>query len=285
MDISIVVPFYKGNKYMEQLFGVVSANAISSEKEIELILVNDSPDVPVEYEEDWVRGFKVKLLVNKENSGIQRSRIEGIKASEGEYIQMLDQDDLLTDDALKSQLGMISNYDMVIGNGIDQGGNHPGRLYKSVSQQKMVLRKRNYFSIGCMITSPGHCLIRKSAIPQEWENLILKNNGADDFLLWLIMMSREYRWTINKKDVYVHVNTGENYSANFDKMKTSTYEAVNLLEQHELLTNKEKKVFLRRYAMRSMYENYGTKVDKLKALLRYPELTIKLIEKKLRGMI
>lgn len=49
--------------------------------------------------------------------------------------------------------------------------------------------------IGCAITSPGHCLIRKTSIPQLWKENILKNNGSDDLLLWLLMLEE------NKKDL------------------------------------------------------------------------------------
>ena len=54
MDISVIVPFYKGNQYMEQLFGVLRRNAQNApDLQIELVLVNDSPQLAIEYAESF----------------------------------------------------------------------------------------------------------------------------------------------------------------------------------------------------------------------------------------
>ena len=62
MDISVIVPFYKGNQYMEQLFGVIRRNAQSAPAlQIELVLVNDSPQCPIVYNPAWVEGFSLQV--------------------------------------------------------------------------------------------------------------------------------------------------------------------------------------------------------------------------------
>jgi glycosyltransferase involved in cell wall biosynthesis len=283
MDISVVVPFYKGNQHMEQLFGVMRRNAAAAGKlQVELILVNDSPEVPVVYEPGWVEGFTLRILDNPHNMGIHGSRINGIRGAQGTFVQMLDQDDLLADDALLSQYEAIGDHDIVVCNGEDQGGPHPGVLYSSVSQQRMVAELSYYYTIGCMITSPGQCLIRKSAFPACWLAEPIRNNGSDDLLLWLLMLNDGSRWTINPRNLYTHVITGSNLSADFYRIRTSAFEVKDFMKSHGLLTEKQERQFLRRFRMREEYECKG-KQRKLWAMICNPDLSWDLLIKKIRG--
>lgn len=282
-DVSIIVPFYKGNAHMERLFQVVRKNAAAApELHMELLLVNDSPDHPVIYQPDWVQGFSLRILDNPKNVGIHNSRINGIRAAQGTFIQMLDQDDLLVDHAIASQVATIGNFDIVVANGVDQGGGHPGKIYTSVAQQQLVMERRFYYTVGCMIASPGQCLIRRDAIPHEWMERPIQRNGADDLLLWLLMLQGKHRWTINPEVLYTHVITGENLSADFDRMQNSAFEVKDMLLQYGLLSPRELNWFLRRFRMRRSYEQKGT-VHKLLAMLYYPDLSVDLIRKKLLG--
>ena len=128
MDISVITPFYKGNSYMEGLFGCVRACAAAAPRlSVELVLVNDSPDCAVEYDPKWVQGFTLNLVTNSQNSGIHRSRVNGLSAARGLFIQFLDQDDLLEPQTFVSQFALTKSADVVVANGIDQNPNSCGR--------------------------------------------------------------------------------------------------------------------------------------------------------------
>lgn len=272
MDISVITPFYKGNRYMQQLFACIRRGALAApEAEIELILVNDSPDCPISFQETWIRGFSVRIVNNAVNSGIHCSRVRGLQAAAGEFVWFLDQDDLLEEDAFSSQLALAEQTDVILANGYDQNPNNPGPIYKSVARQKAATESRFYYRVGNQIVSPGHVLIRRSAIPRLWTEHIVEKNGSDDLLLWLLMFRENCRWAINPRQIYTHVDTGENVSANIEKMAASSLEVLALLEKAEAVTPKEKKQFLRGTRMLAAYAGKGG-FGKAAAMLRYPDV-------------
>ena len=116
MKISIITPIYNGNKYLNNYLKMIK-QAISKISEIEVIWVNDSPNIPIEYDKNLTKDVNVQIIKNKENSGIHKSRVNGLKQAKGKYILFLDQDDEITEDALLSQYNKIQGHDLVIGNG------------------------------------------------------------------------------------------------------------------------------------------------------------------------
>ena len=282
VDISVVTPFYKGNQYMERLFRCIRLNAEkASELTVELVLVNDSPDTEILYSKEWVKNFEIQVILNKINVGIQQSRSNGIEAAHGKYIILLDQDDLLEDDAFRTQYDSIGDADVIVANGFDQNPLNYGAIYRSVKNQKMVLERKYYFSIGNMIVTPGQCMVKKSAFPKEWLERSIQNNGSDDLLLWLLMLPPKCKWKINANNIYIHVDTGENVSANFRKMYDSSEEVLDWLISRNGVTKKEIKLFRRRFQMRKMYDG-KSKVWKIVAYFLHPDISFDLLKAKLK---
>ena len=123
MDISIVVPLYKGNKYISGIVEMVKRNVdeLRSLRDVlvELVLINDYPDEKLDYIPDVSKtGFKVTVIETVINRGIHGARIEGLKYTSGEYILYLDQDDTLADRYLLSQWTKIcgTEYDGIVCN-------------------------------------------------------------------------------------------------------------------------------------------------------------------------
>lgn len=94
MDVSVIVPFYKGNKYINNILRMVKENvANANEITVEVVVVNDSPEIEIQYEKDLVDGYFLNIVRHKKNMGIQQARITGINVAQGKYVLMLDQDD------------------------------------------------------------------------------------------------------------------------------------------------------------------------------------------------
>ena len=123
-----------------------------------------------------------------------------------------------------------------------------------------------YARFDSRIISPGQCLIKKNAIPQKWTQHILKKNGADDYLLWLMMLSNGKRLAINRKELYIHVDTGENTSASHEVMMASVREMVHLNKKYDLFDHDAERM------IRKRLERHGEK-----------STLVKLIEKINRG--
>lgn len=277
-DISIIIPFYHGNQYMERMMNCIKENVdYAKELRVEVVLVNDSPEVEVKYPD--YKQFDVQLVTNKQNSGIHYSRVNGINHANGKYILMLDQDDLIKEVALKSQFEKIKDNDLIIANGFDENPNNYGAIYHSHKHQDASLIEKYYYYVGCMIVSPGQCLIKKEAIPTIWMQGIIKNNGADDLMLWLIMMHQGKKMNVNYDQAYVHTFNGENVSADFKGMKNSVSEVIDYLKKYGIISSENEKICLKRLKMREMYEGKNL-ICKIIATIRYPYIAKELLRLK-----
>ena len=278
-DLSIIIPFYNGNNELSKLLSALEIAIKQIDKiKVEIIIVNDSPNCKVNYQ-----GFErlnIKIITNHKNIGIHGSRVNGILNSSGNYIFMIDQDDLIKENALVSQFTKIKDNDMIIANGFDENPLNYGMIYHSRKHQEKSQNLKYYFKIGCMIVSPGQCIIKKDAIAKEWLEYRVKTNGADDLLLWILMLKNNCKITINYENLYIYTYSGKNVSSDFDKMVISSNEVIEFLYDKNFISESEKKTYIRRLNMRRFYES-KSKIKKIIAMLLYPDITWYLIKMKL----
>lgn len=95
MFLSFIVPVYNVEKYLAECLDSLLDQDISHE-EYEIICVNDgstdgSLDILRQYEEKYAN----IRVIDKENGGVSAARNDGIKAALGDYIWMVDSDDLI----------------------------------------------------------------------------------------------------------------------------------------------------------------------------------------------
>jgi glycosyltransferase involved in cell wall biosynthesis len=104
--ISVVVPVYKGEKFLPSLVQNIERQ---SYRNVELILVNDcSPDNSgfVMRELAITRPF-IKCFDRNENGGMGPARNSGMKLASGDYIMLVDQDDSFSDKYLETMKYII----------------------------------------------------------------------------------------------------------------------------------------------------------------------------------
>ena len=235
MKISVIVPFYNGNQYLESLLSSIERSIV--DVDIEIIIVNDSPWVDVILPDTKL---EVRVIKNEKNLGIQGARINGVKNSIGDWILMLDQDDNLVEDGFSKQLSLTENADVVVGNGVYILGDINKIIYNNLKSMKYLIQEKRFIEIRNLIPSPGECLIKKNCIPEVWMNSPMKKNGADDWLLWLMLFKNNARFACNEQMVYIHNDAGgANLSADLNKMYESCYDMVNILSSNNILTGKE----------------------------------------------
>lgn len=237
MKISVIVPFYNGNKYLNNLVRSIERVAINSSGSFEIIIVNDSPWIDVELPDTQI---ETRVLINEENIGIQGTRINGIRNATGEWILMLDQDDELVAEGFKKQIELTKHADVVVGNGKYLLGNVNKKIYDNFKCMCYLIQRERFIKIRNLIPSPGECLIRKEILPQVWMNNRLIKNGSDDWMLWLLLFSCNARFACNDLLVYIHNDAGgTNLSANLDKMRESSLEMVEILRENNVLEENE----------------------------------------------
>lgn len=277
MDVSVITPIYKGNRYISGIFQMIADNAQKAPQlNIELVLVNDSPEIPLEYDESLVRNFSLKIIDNKKNLGIHGARKSGLHSAEGKYILFFDQDDSLTDTAIASQYQYVKNADAVVSNGWVEDNTGTKRPLFIRHQQNRVNDVDLYFYIGNLIASPGMCLIRKDCIPNCWSQEEMKTNGADDWLLWTGFLLDGRHFEINPDFTYTHKSVGTNTSDDETKMIESSVESLKMIKKHYMRNSRLIKKHNRRLSMRAHYVGKSSWCKKICYCLN-PDIAIKLI--------
>ena len=112
-------------------------------------------------------------------------------------------------------------------------------IYRSQEELDRSVREDIYRSGYNQIVSPGQVLIKKSAIPEEWCCNTLRNNGADDYYLWMLMFSQNKKMKIHNKVLYWHLISNINTSKNVDEMNASVYEMLSQLRTSGYLSLEE----------------------------------------------
>lgn len=245
-DISIITPFYKGNKYIKNL-GNTLCKAIKKIKiqnkniNCEWILVNDSPNCPIDSSLISPK-LNYQIISHEKNKGIYEARITGLKRSVGKYILFLDQDDEIDINFFEIMYPLIvsSCSDVAVCNAYTEKKNGElKKLYKTESDLEMITDINAYLKRKNIIQSPGQCLIFKQSIPLEWVDARLKINGSDDLLLWILMLAKKKKFIACSKVLYIHKYTGENLSAAISQMAKSSYEIVDILNKNHSISSEQ----------------------------------------------
>lgn len=259
MDVSIIIPLYKGRKFCDGLLDMLEKNSLYdnlfSECKIEVVFVNDFPGEKVIIKKE-VWHFDITVIEQERNVGIQASRVNGIRHSQGEYVIMLDQDDLITENWIYSQWHHIKgekvNYCVCNG--------WSGRfriLWESNSFRNEVNNLNYFLTIGNAIYSPGQVIIRRKNIPQDWLLNIQSCNGADDYLLWIMVLKNGERFLINEENLYYHTPERSPDSIDSIKMIKSLKEASHILDTIGYLDKDERDILNRQIERREYL--YGGK--------------------------
>ena len=94
--ISVIVPVYKSEKYLDKC---VESIVNQTYKNLEIILVDDgSPDNCPQICDEWAKKDGRIKVIHKENGGVSSARNAGLDNSSGEYIGFVDGDDFIEND-------------------------------------------------------------------------------------------------------------------------------------------------------------------------------------------
>ncbi len=288
MDISIITPIYKGQKYLDMLISMISKNVNILKQqhpniEVELIFVNDYPEVPLQVFEQADTNFKIIFMENNKNEGIHQTRVNGLARAAGKFIYFLDQDDEITDNCLSSQFNRIQDADVIVANGYRKFPDRNELLYSRDLALKLAQKERMYIYGTDMILSPGQCLIRKKAIPDQWKENIMKVNGCDDLFLWLLMFQTECKFVLNRDQLYYHTETEDNFSASSDNMTSSFEDMCDILEDEHLIDNWKIRILRRRYRLKVAMKKNSNPITKSVIALKNLDVIIHTIGYKLAG--
>ena len=141
--ITIIIPVYKVEKYIEQCIRSVLNQTY---RELEIIIVDDcSPDRSIEIAKECINDtvlnekFHIIFLKHTDNRGLSAARNTGLDAATGDYVYFLDSDDEITEDCIASLVKPLQDYlyDFVV------GGYTTTNKYKFVAKKDYMLQNNN----------------------------------------------------------------------------------------------------------------------------------------------
>lgn len=300
MKVSIITPFYKGGQYMkgyQQMLEAVERYTLShppadgTRNSVEVIIVNDSPGVPVPLSGINAHKGSWHLIKNQKNIGIHASRIQGLAAATGDYIIFLDQDDFLREDSVcrfleaaaadAAQDGTATSGRVFISNAVFVRRGKGENLYRTGEAKDRVWDFSTYVDVGTQIVSPGQVMLNRLSIPDFWKQHPLKNNGADDYFLWLLLLSSGTEAVYVDAPLYVHRETEHNLSDDTRVTDRSCFEFLDLLADDPGFPPKVVKRLRTMLTMKDAFRN-GDIFEKIGVAFCHPVLMVKNISYKVK---
>ena len=166
--VSIIIPVYNTEKYLDECLGSVENQTL---KEIEIICVNDgSKDGSLDVLKRHAKKDKRIRIINQKNSGVSAARNNGMNAARGKYIMFVDSDDIVPPYAYEEAYNCAENYDAQVvclgnicytdGDEVDWNSfKYDESKVKEISCEKY---QNPYYSLGIEMTSVWNKIWRKS---------------------------------------------------------------------------------------------------------------------------
>jgi len=111
--VSIITPSYNSEAFIKETINSVLSQ---SYKRWEMIIVDDSSsDKSLSIIKTFIeRDKRIKLIQNIQNMGVAKSRNRAIKEAKGEYIALLDADDVWLPHKLATQISLMQEHNILV---------------------------------------------------------------------------------------------------------------------------------------------------------------------------
>lgn len=214
--VSVVIPFYKGEEYLEKTLDSISTQTFT---DLEVIVVNDgSPSCDLAYFANIENKYDRIRVIHKSNGGVACARQFGIAEAKGEFIAFCDQDDLWLPDKLTKQIPLFENEKV--------GLVYCGAIEDHITENRKVelpffesyrgnifstLTKKNEI-VSCTAVARKSLLVDVQAFDKDIDLM-----GVDDWLAWL-KLSLVCDVDFVEEYLAIHIFHESNYSSNEAKM-------------------------------------------------------------------
>lgn len=183
--VSVIMPIYNAEKYVkETIDGILNQTF----EDFELLLINDHPtDKTMEIVKD-IKDSRIRIIENERNRGIAYSRNRGLEEARGQYIALMDDDDLTDRERLKLEVDFLdSHLDIGVIGGSSVNIDESNRQQ---SEPAFILTNPDYIRAQMMFFCPmanSSTMFRKNII--EAYGIRYQENclGMEDYRFWIEM--------------------------------------------------------------------------------------------------
>lgn len=188
--VSVIIPTYKHRDFIWQTLESVWVQTF---RELEIIVIDDgSPDDTAQMLRPLAQEGRIRLI-EQPNAGQAAARNKGIEAARGEFVALLDDDDLWPSDKLQWQVEALrARPEAVLAYGYTRAfGTAFGEPVDWISPHENAPQGqvRDRFVRSNPIMSPGQALIRADVL-HALGGLDLRIWGADDWDLYIRLAAR-----------------------------------------------------------------------------------------------
>lgn len=271
IDISFIIPYYKGGVFFEQLIqSITAAYGICSFYKIEIVIIIDS----METEEDLLN-VQISNIIDKEisfvvfknnaNIGVAASRNKGIGLATGVYAVIIDQDDLISQQYFQCLKNLhLFNYDFILSNGMylfekNKKTINIFYLQPTISFENIVLKD--------IIRSPGQVILKTQFYSELLFPVPVTFSGADDKFFWVKLFAKypNLNTMYSCSKLYIARLHSKNVSNNFKQLYFSALELWSMIlsiPQFSLLKDSkivQKSILFYKYKTKT-YDSLYTKI-------------------------
>lgn len=206
--ITIIVCVYNGEKYLRECLDSVVKQDY---KNLDIILVNDgSKDNSAQIIDGYKNDDRVRIIHQK-NSGVSTSRNNALSIASGEYICIIDQDDVLSNNYVSYLYGLCleNNAEIALTPDVDKffvekKEDYNDDVVKVISGREAVITMLYHK----FVIAPWNKIIKKSLIDNEGISFNPNYFNGEGFAFSIECFQAAERVAVGKKKVY-HYRVGD----------------------------------------------------------------------------
>lgn len=257
MKISIVVPIYNVEAYLEQCLKSL-INQIYSDLEIILIDDNSTDNSALICEKYAKKDSRIVFLKNEKNQGVVYTRGVGFEYAQGEYISCVDADDWLEIDTYSKIVSVIYTYspDMIIYNYYKEYNSYSEEIKEQFSEglyeyadYENCLKENQSFYTPFISQSLWNKVIKTDLVKKYEKKIPRELNILEDALLsHSCLINAEKTYFIDKSYYHYRSRPGsamyKNTSKAYDSFITYIKCMTDIFLENKMPSQKGKKIFL-----------------------------------------
>ena len=212
IKVSVIVSMYKGEKYIKDCLDSI---VFQNHKNLEIILVDDgSPDNCGLIADKYALRDKRIKVIHQNNSGVSNARNNAMSIATGEYVCIIDQDDIISPNYVSyllnlcelynAEISLSPNVDKFFDNIKEDKRNDSIRIISGIeAAQEMLFHK--------YVISPWNKMIRSSLIDSYHISFNPDFFNGEGFAFSIECLQKAKKVVVGSKKIY-HYRVGDPYT-------------------------------------------------------------------------